>query len=109
MLIRLTPPPAAPTTLGCAECALAFAGLGCVPQCNGCPKRGAGLGAFDFGSAGIGAGTIAVIAVVAIAAYALMGSPAKERRNQLAAAKTRYREEVRKIRAKFGRFGKRGD
>jgi hypothetical protein len=78
--------------------------LGCVPcMLAGTPQ----LGALDFSSAGLGAGTILALAAAAAVVYAFAGTPAKERRRELATAKQKYRDEVRRIKSTRGRFGRK--
>lgn len=77
--------------------------LGCVP----CQQGTARLGDLDFGSAGLGAGTLLAMAAAGVALFAVIGRPAKERRSQLAAAKAKYTDEVKRIKSRYGRLGRR--
>lgn len=95
------------TLNGCAPCALiGLAGLGCAGKqnCNACSgQQLAGLG--DFASFGAGTG-LAVMAGAAVFAYFVFKSnPAKIRRAKLTEARKRYNDDVRAIKAKYGRFG----
>lgn len=107
-----------PRTLGCAVCPelmAAAAGLGCTPSCDKCQHTASGMGALDFSSAGLGAGTIGVIAVAAVAWYALRGLRFQVRRRKLMEAKTRYKtavadaeekltKETAEVKRKYGRL-----